>query len=72
MSSIIIFTFACTVPARASLSMADEAAYQYDSMTVLFGATISISGCCILRVYIKGAARTLNLLVHSLAPLAGF
>ena len=43
MSGIIMFTFACTVPACASLSMADEAAYQYDSMTVLFRATISIS-----------------------------
>ena len=39
-----MLTFACTVPAHASLSMADEAAYQYDSMIVLFGATISISG----------------------------
>ena len=44
MSGIIMFTFACTVPACASLSMVDEAAYQYDSMTVLFRATISISG----------------------------
>ena len=39
MSGIIMFTFAC-----ASLSMVDEAAYQYDSTTVLFRATISISG----------------------------
>ena len=39
-----MFTFACTVPAHASLSMADEAAYQYDSTTVLFRATVSISG----------------------------
>ena len=44
MSGIIVFTFACKVPACASLSMVDEAAYQYDSMTVLFRATISISG----------------------------
>ena len=44
MSGIIMFTFACTVPACVSLSMADEAAYQYDSTTVLFRATISISG----------------------------
>ena len=36
-----IITFACTVPARASLSVADEAAY--DSTTVLFRAIVSIS-----------------------------
>ena len=44
MFGIIMFTFACTVPVHASLSMVDEAAYWYDSTTVLFRATVSISG----------------------------